>query len=68
MKVKKNHNDPTFYVGYRFVNKQGYSAEIVGYRNNKSIDIKFDDCDQILTTTGLYIKAGLPLHPINGKP
>ena len=68
MKVKKNHNDPTFYVGYRFVNKQGYSAEIVWYRHNKSIDIKFDDCDQILTTTGLYIKAGLPLHPVNGKP
>ena len=66
--MKNNHNTPTFYVGYRFVNKQGYSGEIVGYRNNKSIDIKFDDCDKILTTTGLYIKAGHPLHPINGKP
>ena len=50
--MKKNQNTPTFYVGYRFVNKQGYSGEIVGYRNNKDIDIKFDDCDQIHTTKG----------------
>lgn len=68
MKVKKNHNDPTYYVGFRYINKQGYAAEIVAYRHNKSIDIKFDDCDTILTTTGLYIKVGQPMHPIHGKP
>ena len=68
MKVKKNHNDPTYYVGFRYINKQGYPAEIVAYRHNKSIDIKFDDCDTILTTTGLYIKVGQPMHPIHGKP
>lgn len=66
--MKKHHNDPTYYVGYRYTNKQGYPAEIVAYRHNKSIDIKFDDCDIILTTTGLYIKGGSPLHPVHGKP
>lgn len=66
--MKKNHNDPTYYVGYRYINRQGYPAEIVAYRHNKSIDIKFDDCDTVLTTKGTYIKNGQPLHPVHGKP
>ena len=66
--MKKNHNDPTYYVGYRYINRQGYPAEIVAYRHNKSIDIKFDDCDTILTTKGTYIRDGQPLHPVHGKP
>lgn len=67
MKEKKNHNDPAYYVGYKYTNKQGFEVEVVTYRGRKDIDVKFDGSDEILHTTGSYIKKGLPLHPTHGK-
>ena len=67
MKVKKNHNDPTYYVGFKFINKQGCNAQIVEYTNNKNILVKFDDNDILVKATGLKIKNGYPMHPTFGK-
>lgn len=66
--MEKGHNDPTYFVGYRFNNKQGYSAEIIEYTNNKNIVVKFDGSDELLKATGLKIKNGYPMHPTIGKP
>lgn len=57
---------PKYVVGFKFVNKQGLKAEVVGYRGRKDIDVRFED-GAVVTTTGSYIKVGLPLHPTFGK-
>jgi hypothetical protein len=64
---KNNPNTPTYVVGYKFKNKQGFEAEVVAYRGRKDIDIMFSDGAFVKGTTGSYIKKGLPMHPTHGK-
>lgn len=42
--MKPNHNQPTYIVGYKFINKQGLDATVIAYRGRKDIDIQFEDC------------------------
>lgn len=64
---KKNHNDPSVSKGYEFVNKQGCTARVVDYFNNKAVHVKFEDDDVVIKTTAANIRNGLPLHPTFGK-
>ncbi len=59
---------PTFYVGYKYLNKQGLDVEVVEYRGRKDITVEFKMDGARKVTTGTYIKKGLPMHPTLDKP
>lgn len=56
-----------FYLGYRYINKQGLNLEIVEYKDNKNILVRFP-CGMIKKITGVGIKKGRPFDSSIGMP
>jgi len=66
--MEKSKNPPTYFVGYKYKNKQGLDVEIVEYVCRRNIIVEFKIDGERKTTSGNYVKKGLPMHPTFGKP
>jgi hypothetical protein len=57
-----------YHLGYTGKNREELEYEIVEYKHNKDLTIKFISDGHELETTGAYLSKGLPLHPTINKP
>lgn len=56
-----------FITGYRGVNKQGLTYEVIDGNIAKKTKIRFDIDGAEVITTRHYLRNGLPTHPTHGK-
>ena len=57
-----------YYLGYKGLNKEEIQYEIVSYKHNKALVIRFLNDNTECKTTGAYLTLGFPLHPVLNKP
>jgi hypothetical protein len=57
-----------YYLGFKGSNKQNIEYEIIQYKNNKNLTIRFLNDGTEVKTNGAYLSLGSPLHPTLNKP
>jgi len=57
-----------YHLGYCGANRENLAYEIVYYKDNKNLVIKFSIDGTEVKTTGAYLTKGLPLHPTHSVP
>lgn len=57
-----------YHLGFKGFNKENIEYEIIQYRHNKDLIIRFLNDGTETKTTGAYLTLGFPLHPTLNKP
>jgi len=63
--LHRNKMTGKYHLGFKGFNKENIEYEIVEYRHNKDLIIRFLNDGTETKTTGAYLTLGFPLRPLS---